>query len=130
MKMDATNILVMKLKEGKSLNNVYSNEDYIFFIDTLTSVSNPKDSVETIIPFELSTINYKILSVDKNKAFIRKPDGTNDWYYFIADEGKNTLYLSDLKNNKVNYINEEGHFDIVLDNKDIINNFDVVDITI
>ena len=118
------------LKKGKSLKNVYNNEDYIFFIDTLKSVSNPEDCVEVIIPFELSSINYKILSIDKNKAFVEKPDGDKDWYYFISDEGISTLYLSDLKNNTVNYINEEGHFDIILDNKEIIDNFNVIEITI
>ena len=124
--MNATHTLVMRLKEGKSLKNVYNNEDYIFFVDTLKSVSDPKDCVEVIIPFELSSINYKMISINKNKAFIEKPDGDKDWYYFMSEEGKSTLYLSDLKNNTVKYINEDGHFDVILDNKEMIDKFDVI----
>jgi len=126
---NTVNTLVMKLKEGKNLDNVYKNEEYIFFPSKLVSVNDTSMEIEVDIAYN-ENVAYKIISIDKNMAYVKDLNSNEGWYKFIEEEGKSVLYLTELKNSRQNFINEEGNFDIWLNNKDIIENFDVVEITI
>lgn len=126
--MKTINTLVFKLKENKKVKGVYHNEEYIFFIHSIKPSNDPSlKEIETEIAYS-EDVDLKVLCIEKNKAYIKDRKGIKKWYTFIDEEGESMLYLTKLKNNVAN-TNKE-HYDIMVSNKDIIENFQLVDITV
>ena len=128
--MKTINTLVMKLKSNERIENVYANEEYLFFIHSIKSINNKNIEIETENGFSSDTIDLKVISVDKDKLLIKDREGTEEWYTFIDKDDTSILYLTELKNNAVVYIDSAGHFDVTVKNEDILNKFDVIGITI
>ena len=128
--MKTTNTLIMKLKPNTNLDNVYPNEEYVFFISNLKSIKNPNIDIETDIATNINNVDLEIISIKENQALVKDKEGKKEWFTFINEDGISKLYLSELKNNHIKYQDDEGHFDIFLKNVDIIENFEVVEITV
>lgn len=127
--MKTINTLVMKLKSNESMKNVYPNEEYIFFISSLKSINNKNIEIETEIAIS-EDVDLKVISVDENKLLVEDRNGAKEWFTFIDEEGSSRLYLSELKNNSIDYIDSTGHFDVTVKNQDIIKRFEITKITV
>lgn len=127
--MKTINTLIMKLKEGEIIENVYPNEEYVFFVSNLKSIKNQNIEIETDIASSLD-VDLKVISVDNDKLLIEDRAGSREWFVFIDKDGLSRLYLSELKNNDANYKDLAGHFDVTVKNEDIIRRFEVVNITV
>lgn len=127
--MKTINTLIMKLKEGELIANVYPNEEYAFFVANLKSIKDNSIEIETDIASSLD-VDLKVISVDNDKLLIEDRAGSREWFVFIDKDGLSRLYLSELKNNDANYKDLAGHFDVTVKNEDIIRRFEVVNITV
>lgn len=127
--MKTINTLIMKLKEGELIANVYPNEEYAFFVTNLKSIKDNSIEIETDIASSLD-VDLKVISVDNDKLLIEDRAGSREWFVFIDKDGLSRLYLSELKNNDANYKDLAGHFDVTVKNEDIIRRFEVANITV
>lgn len=119
----------MKLKEGEIIENVYPNEEYVFFVSNLKSIKNQNIEIETDIASSFD-VDLKVISINENKLLIEDRDGVREWFIFIDEDGLSRLYLSELKNNDADYKDLAGHFDITVKNEDIIKRFEITRVTV
>lgn len=127
--MKTINTLIMKLKEGEIIENVYPNEEYVFFVSNLKSIKNQNIEIETDIASSFD-VDLKVISINENKLLIEDRDGVREWFIFIDEDGLSRLYLSELKNNDADYKDLAGHFDITVKNEDIIKRFEITRATV
>lgn len=127
--MKTINTLIMKLKEGEIIENVYPNEEYVFFVSNLKSIKNQNIEIETDIASSFD-VDLKVISINENKLLIEDRDGVREWFIFIDEDGLSRLYLSELKNNDADYKDLAGHFDITVKNEDIIKRFEITRVTV
>ena len=127
--MKTINTLIMKLKEGEIIENVYPNEEYVFFVSKLKSIKNQNIEIETDIASSFD-VDLKVISINENKLLIEDRDGVREWFIFIDEDGLSRLYLSELKNNDADYKDLAGHFDITVKNEDIIKRFEITRATV
>lgn len=127
--MKTINTLIMKLKEGEIIENVYPNEEYVFFVSNLKSIKNQNIEIETDIASSFD-VDLKVISINENKLLIEDRDGVREWFIFIDEDGLSRLYLSELKNNDADYKDLAGHFDITVKNEDIIKRFEITIATV
>ena len=127
--MKTINTLIMKLKEGEIIENVYPNEEYVFFVSKLKSIKNQNIEIETDIASSFD-VDLKVISINENKLLIEDRDGVREWFIFIDEDGLSRLYLSELKNNDADYKDLAGHFDITVKNEDIIKRFEITIATV